>query len=64
LSIFEKTEIEGLYFTKNLYTNSKDNKYFHVIASEGPGISDIVTHSDYGHGFLPPLPSFVPLIDK
>ncbi|MED5049221.1 dTDP-4-dehydrorhamnose 3,5-epimerase family protein [Bacillus siamensis] len=42
----EKTEIEGLFFQKNLYTCSPDEKYSHVIASDGPGISDMVTHSN------------------
>ncbi|RAT01108.1 dTDP-4-dehydrorhamnose 3,5-epimerase [Bacillus cereus] len=48
-NLLKKTDIEGLHFQKNLYNCSNDGKYFHVIASEGPGISDIVTHSDEFH---------------
>lgn len=39
-----KTEIEGLRFERNIFTNSPDESYFTVLASEGPGISDVVTH--------------------
>lgn len=49
MSVIKKTAIEGLHFEKNLYTHSNDKKYFHVISSLGPGISDFVTHSDQFH---------------
>lgn len=39
------TELDGLYFQDNLYTSSPDNKYFTVVSSLGPGVSDVVTHS-------------------
>lgn len=48
----KETDIEGLYFQENLYTASKDHDFYHVVASEGPGIADLVTHSDeffYSH---------------
>lgn len=48
----EETGIEGLHFAENLYTASPDGSYFTVVASEGPGISDVVTHGpdfQYNH---------------
>jgi hypothetical protein len=43
--IIQMTEIEGLHFETNLYTTSTDNGIYNVIASSGPGITDLVTHS-------------------
>lgn len=40
----DTTEIDGLRFEPNLYTGAPDDSYFTVVASEGPGISDVVTH--------------------
>ncbi|WP_216664705.1 dTDP-4-dehydrorhamnose 3,5-epimerase family protein [Bacillus sp. WMMC1349] len=50
--MLKRTKIEGLHFQKTFFSQSDDNKYYHVISSLGPGISDMVTHSDkfyYNH---------------
>jgi hypothetical protein len=50
--IIQKTEIEGLHFETNLYTTSTDNGIYNVIASSGPGITDLVTHSPISTTFI------------
>jgi len=43
--ITRTTAIDGLHFEKNLYTVSQDETFYTVVASDGPGIADVVTHS-------------------
>jgi hypothetical protein len=44
MSILDITPIDGLYIESNLYTASDDGTYYTIIASEGPGVTDVVTH--------------------
>ncbi|WP_331734438.1 MULTISPECIES: hypothetical protein [unclassified Streptomyces] len=43
--VIQETEISGLRLERNLYTSSPDRQFYSVVASDGPGISDVVTHS-------------------
>jgi hypothetical protein len=41
----ETTAIDGLRFEDNYVTGTLDDRYLTVVASDGPGMSDVVTHA-------------------
>jgi dTDP-4-dehydrorhamnose 3,5-epimerase len=43
--VIQKSEIDGLHFEENLFSGSKEQGFINAIASSGPGITDLVTHS-------------------
>lgn len=43
-NIIEATKISGLHWEENTYENDKYSIFYKVSSSEGPGVSDIVTH--------------------